>query len=366
MLNTTLWPFLTSLLIAAISIPVIIRVAALKHLMDEPDEDRKLHKHKTPTLGGVAIFAGTLFAFSAFSDFLKLPEITFMIPALILLFFAGIKDDILVLSPLKKLGVQIFCAALIVVLGNLRLTSLWGIFGITDISPFTGITITLFLIVALINAFNLIDGINGLAGGLGLISSTFFGIWFVLTDHMSLSVLSFSLAGALLGFLYYNFKPSRIFMGDTGSMMIGFIVSILAIKFIESNRSGIESSPYFIKAAPGVAVAAVLIPLLDMTRVFFYRLSKKKSPFSADRSHIHHILQDIGLSHEWISILLWTSSVAIIGVSLYLRDLRSMEVVLILIGICSVAIGFAAIARKKQNKIKSMSSTKSPKIASIR
>ncbi len=333
-----IWPFFVSLVVALVAIPAIIKVADLKHLMDEPDSDRKLHSSRTPTLGGIAIFAGTVFSFSFFNDYISAPnEIKFMTSGLILLFFAGIKDDILLLTPMKKLAVQMVSALLITVMGQLYLTNLWGMFGVTDIPPIVGIFVTFLVIVSLINAFNLIDGVNGLAGGLGFIASIFFGIWFYVTEAASLSILSFSLAGALLGFLFFNFHRGKIFMGDTGSMMIGFIISILAIKFIENNRvPGMETSPYYIKAAPGVAVAAVLIPLFDMTRVFFQRILKKKHPFSADRRHIHHMLLDLGWSHTQISIALYFVSIGLIASSLQLRELRSMSLVLILFTVCVI------------------------------
>ncbi len=331
MIFTVLGPFITSFIISFFAIPVIIKVADLKHLMDEPDQNRKLHKIKTPTLGGIALFAGTLFAFSSFNDYLKSPEINFMIPAIVLLFFAGIKDDILAISPLKKLAVQCVCAALVTILGNLRLTSLWGMFGINEIPIVAGSAITFLLIVALINAYNLIDGVNGLAGGLGFIACMFFGTWFEMTHVQSLAILSFALAGSLLGFLYFNFKNAKIFMGDTGSMIIGFIISILLIKFVENNRiPGFEVSEYYIKAAPAVALSAVMVPLLDMTRVFFYRLLKRRSPFSADRSHIHHILLDSGLSHIQTSSILYVVTIILILLSLQFHELRSLDLTLYL------------------------------------
>lgn len=338
MMIILIWPLVVALIISVISIPAIIKVADLKHLMDEPDSDRKLHSNRTPTLGGIAIFAGTVFSFSFFTDFIAAHnEIKFMTSGLILLFFAGIKDDILLMTPIKKLAIQMISALLITLVGQLYLTNLWGMFGVTDIHPYLGILITFLIIVSLINAFNLIDGVNGLAGGLGLISSLFFGAWFYLTDAQSLSILSFSLAGALLGFLAYNFHRGKIFMGDTGSMLIGFIISILAIKFIENNRvPGIEESRYYIKAAPGVAVAAVLIPLFDMSRVFFQRIIQKKHPFSADRRHIHHMLLDIGWNHTEISLALYAVSGTLIAGGLYLRELRSMSLVMILFGICTI------------------------------
>ncbi|QLY27057.1 glycosyltransferase family 4 protein [Bdellovibrio sp. KM01] len=332
MLFLVFGPFVVSMLIASFSIPAIIKVADLKHLMDEPDSDRKLHSNRTPTLGGIAIFAGTLFSFSAFTDYLSTSEVKFMIPALVLLFFAGMKDDILILSPFKKLGTQIFCAMLITILGDLRLTSLWGMFGISEIAPLVGITLSSLVIVALINAFNLIDGVDGLAGGLGIIAAIFFGIWFTIASSPTMTILSFSLAGSLLGFLIYNFRKAKIFMGDTGSMILGFIIAILALRFIEANRiPGFETSPYYIKAAPGVAVAAVIIPLLDMVRVFFFRILRKRSPFTADRNHIHHALLDLKMSHVKISLILYTASIFAIALSLLLRQMRSMDLVIILI-----------------------------------
>lgn len=338
MLLTTTLPFLISLIFSVVAIPAIIKVAEIKHLMDEPDEERKLHRSKTPTLGGVAIFAGTVFSYSLFSDYVSVPnEVKFMTPALVLLFFAGIKDDILLLTPMKKLAIQMFCALLITLMGQLYITNLWGMFKLTHIPTPFGILLTFFIIVALINAFNLIDGVNGLAGGLGLIASFFFGLWFQATNAHSLSILSFALAGALVGFLIFNFHRGQIFMGDTGSMLIGFIISILAIKFIENNRApGFETSPFYIKAAPGVAVAVILVPLFDMTRVFFQRILKGKHPFSADRRHIHHMLLDIGLSHTHTSVALYAVSLGLIALSLALREMRSMTVVLILLAVCTL------------------------------
>lgn len=348
MIFTIFGPFIIALLIASFSIPVIIKVADIKHLMDEPDGGRKLHSHRTPTLGGIAIFAGTLFAYSAFVDYLKVEEIKFLIPAMILLFFAGVKDDILALTPVKKLLVQMVCAALLTFLGGHRLTSLWGMFGINEVHYITGIAISFFIIVALINAYNLIDGVNGLAGTLGVIASVFFGVWFELSGFHSHAILSFALAGSLVGFLYFNLFTARIFMGDTGSMIVGFTISVLAIKFVEGNRiPGIEASTYYIKAAPAIALAPVLLPLFDMTRVFFQRIIKGRSPFSADRCHIHHILLDAGLSHLQTTVLLCAVSIGVLILSLCLKNLRSLEVTIITSTLLLIGTMYGTQARKK-------------------
>lgn len=341
-------PFFASLLIAAISIPVIIRVAALKHLTDNPDQDRKLHNGQIPTLGGIAIFGGAVFSFSSFTDYLGLSDIKFMVPSLILLFFAGVKDDILILSPFKKLSVQVICATMITLVGDLRLTSLWGILGITDISWTVGVILTLVAIVGLINAFNLIDGANGLAASLGIVASAFFGSWFYVTDSIFLCILSFSLAGALCGFLYYNMSPAKIFMGDTGSMIIGFIVSLLAIKFVEINRSVAIDPQYYIKAAPGVAMAVLSIPVFDMTRVFLSRILRKRNPFSADRRHIHHILMDIGFSHNQVTLFLVAFTFLALWTSLLLKEWRSIDVALIVAAQYAVVFSGAFFTLKKK------------------
>lgn len=331
MSEISLGPLLSSFFIVIVSIPAIIRIAALKQLLDEPDLDRKFHSCGTPLLGGVAIFAGTMFSYSAFVDYLKLNEISFIIPSLILLFFTGVKDDILTLTPWKKMAVQFACALLICLFGGIRVTSLWGIFGVGEISFALGLALALMLIVSLINAFNLIDGVDGLAGVMGVVSSGFFGGWFYFTGHYSHSVLAFALLGALLGFLVYNLKPARIFMGDTGSMIIGFVIAVLAIKFVEANRaSGFASSPFYIRAAPGVAVAAVLVPFMDMVRIFICRSIEFKNPLKADRRHIHHILLDLGFSHTTTTAILTGLSLVLLGLSLILKDLRSWEMLSLL------------------------------------
>lgn len=356
MLSLALVPFIVSLLISATSIPVIIRVANLKNLTDDPDSDRKLHTANTPTLGGIAIFAGALVSFSALYDMHGFNDLRFITPALVILFFAGVKDDLLVLAPGKKLFIQVACASLITYLGNLRITSLWGIMTFQDIPFWPGILITVFLIIALINAFNLIDGINGLAGTLGLLASLCFGTWFALNDFGSLTILSFSLAGALVGFLIFNYNRAKIFMGDTGSMAVGFIIAIIAIRFIEANRLNVQDLKYPIINAPAVAFAILAIPVFDMVRVFVLRLLKKRSPFNADRNHIHHYFVDNGLSHAKSTGILFWINISCILITLPLTNFRSAWGVLVVFLYLS-ALSWLACRYLKARSKKALSST---------
>jgi UDP-N-acetylmuramyl pentapeptide phosphotransferase/UDP-N-acetylglucosamine-1-phosphate transferase len=310
---------ITSLTISYISMPVIIKVDNMKRFMDEPDQERKLHGKIIPTLGGIGIFAAFLIAYSIWGDANNLKSYPFFVASLVMLFLIGLKDDILMLSPVKKLMVQALAAAVVVWGGNIQLTDLSGILGIHEIPLFIGQLFSVFIIVTIINAFNLIDGIDGLAGGIGIISSGFFGIWFWNYNYLHLATLAFVLCGALAGFLIFNFSPAKIFMGDTGSMIVGFILSYITLHFLILNKPTTEGD--YMATAPVIAVSVLIIPLLDTFRIFFWRIIQGKSPFIADYNHIHHIMLRSGFTHASASITLWSINVMIIGVTLYLAEI---------------------------------------------
>ncbi|MBP6385028.1 MAG: undecaprenyl/decaprenyl-phosphate alpha-N-acetylglucosaminyl 1-phosphate transferase [Pseudarcicella sp.] len=286
------------------AIPVIITISRLKNLMAEPGE-RHSHEAKTPTLGGVAIFAATLISYFIWKYDDEEPLIHVSISAIIILFFLGVKDDILVLSPKKKIIIQVLVAAMVTILGPLQIDNFFGILGINEIPGIMSFFLTILIFISLINAINLIDGIDGLAGGIGLLAGLFFGIWFYLSSHYSLAYLAISMSGALLGFLRYNFSiKNKIFMGDTGSLIVGFLLSMFVIKFVQINVS-YHYDPSSLYAAPILAIVTLIVPIFDTLRVFIIRLKNRKSPFLGDRNHLHHILIDLGLSHLKASIYLW-------------------------------------------------------------
>ncbi len=313
-----LYSFLTSLLIAVISIPSIIGIARKLDLYDEPGE-RKLHTRKVPLLGGLAIFAATLIAFSIWASPYFEQNNLFILAALFILFFMGLRDDIIPVKPVYKLIGQILAAYLVISFCDLRFTGMHGLFGIHTVSPTIGALITTFVILFLINSYNLIDGSDGLAAGLGLIASLSFGLLFYLYHDLFMAVLSFSLAGALIGFLFFNFQPAKIFMGDTGSMTVGFILSILAIRFVELNKSSSTLELFNHRSAPVVVLAILIIPTIDALRVFVLRILKRRSPFKADRLHIHHKLLELGFSQEQVALVLYSINVLFIIMSWLLR-----------------------------------------------
>lgn len=326
--------FITALLLVYLAIPSIINIARVKHLYDEPD-DRKSHDEAVPTLGGVAIFAGVIFSIILWTPFDVFGDLQYILCAFIIIFLIGAKDDILPMSPFRKLMGQIFACFILVFKAQVVLTSMYGIFGIYEIPEVPSILLSMFTILVIINAFNLLDGINGLTGSIATLISITLGTWFFLVDRTDLAIIAFSLAGATIAFLRYNITPARIFMGDTGSMLIGLVSAILVIEFIEIHAE-IPDSPYAFTAVPAVAVGILILPLFDTLRVFLVRILRGKSPMSADRSHIHHLLLDAGLSHMQATSVLLIVNLAFIFFVVFFQSMGNLNLLIIILVIATL------------------------------
>lgn len=309
-------PILTSFMIVLLSTPSFIKIAKLKHLFDDPSEDRKIHTRKVPLMGGMMIFAGTLFSFLLWLPINEMGVIKYLVPSLLIMFFVGMKDDIIGTAPVKKLAAHLFVAFIMVFMADVKLTSLHGLFGVREIPEWAGIMLSVFTYIVVVNAFNLIDGVDGLAAGVGLISSTVFGYWFYYAGDWTYAVLSFSLAGGLLGFLRFNFSPAKIFMGDSGSLTIGFLIAVMAIELVEYEA---QELPHIISniSKPILSMSILVYPLVDTIRVFTLRVVKGVSPFTADRNHIHHRLIDLGLSHKQTVLIIYLFNLVIIGACVF-------------------------------------------------
>ena len=269
------------------AIPSIIYVAHLKNLLDEPNF-RAVHTNLTPRLGGMAIFAGFMSAVTIFGT--VTPQIQRLLASTLILFFIGLKDDISSVSAFKKFFVQILATGIVMFLGDVKVNDFQGFLGMNHIDDGIAYGFTFLVIVGLINAFNLIDGLDGLAGTLILINSAAFGYFFFRFGGVAyepFALLAFCLMGGILGFLRYNFHKAIIFMGDTGSLVCGMIVSVMAIEFVQMKA---------VESAPSIAVAILIIPVFDTARVFAIRIMNGKSPFSPDKNHVHHILINSGLN----------------------------------------------------------------------
>lgn len=318
--------FITAFSVVLLATPSLIKVAKLKHLVDEPLEARKKHAISIPTIGGVIIFSAFIF-----SSFLWLPthepsviegmsQFMFLMASLILLFFVGVKDDIIGMSPMKKLTAHVMVGFILVVMGGIKITSFHGLLGMDIILPeYASILLSIFIYIVIVNSINLIDGVDGLASGVGLISTLAFGLWFAFIGDIHWALISFSMSGALLGFLVFNFNPARIFMGDSGSLIIGAVISVLAIQLIESPTEKLAAIGYQNVSTPVLAMAILAYPLLDTLRVFIIRTLKGKSPLSADRNHLHHKLQDRKMGHKKTVIIIYLFSIIMVALAFFIQ-----------------------------------------------
>lgn len=326
--------FLVACFVSVVAIPVVIKISELKSLMEKPGA-RRSHSTPTPTFGGIAIYAAVLIAYFLWPsiDSVDVYRTNLSVAGMTILFFIGIKDDLVGIDPNKKIFFQVLAALILIFFGDLKVDYLYGIMGFHHIEELISVLLTCFIFIALTNAINLIDGIDGLAAGIATMASGTFGAWFLLTNHFAMACLAFTLSGALIGFLRFNFsKTSKIFMGNTGSLIIGFLLAFFAIRFVSLNATyRFEPTAFF--NAPIIAIVILIVPIFDTLRVFLVRILAGRSPFSADRNHMHHILLDNGLSHAGATAVLCSASLLnTIGFFLLHRNITNTQSLLILGG----------------------------------
>ena len=330
---------LVSFVIAFTAIPVIIKIAERIGIFDIPNV-RKVHFTPIPPLGGVGIFASLIISTSSLASFSENPGLQYFISSAVIIFFLGLKDDILLISPMKKLIGQLIAAFILVYPGEFQLTSLHGFMGLTALNPLFSMLFSYITILVVVNAFNLIDGVDGLAGTLGLVSTLFFGVVFVIEKDFSFAILSFSMAASLLAFLSYNYSPAKIFMGDTGSLLLGLVSAVLVIRFI--NTSSLPGTVLQFSAAPAIGFAALFVPLMDTLRVTVLRVYRGRSPFDPDENHIHHLLMKRGLSHMQITGLLGLCAIGFIAFAILTQ---SMGINFVIAGLFFISTAIAAYCK---------------------
>jgi UDP-N-acetylmuramyl pentapeptide phosphotransferase/UDP-N-acetylglucosamine-1-phosphate transferase len=318
---------LLAFIIVFITIPTILNVAYLKNLFDVPGK-RRVHKKKVPNLGGMGIFLGVIFTFLLYGDVFHTRDIPFLMPAAIIIFAIGIKDDILITAPIMKLMGQLVAAFIVVGLGDIRITTFQCCLGF-ELDYFWSMFLSILFVVFVINGFNLIDGVDGLAAFAGVITISTFSFWFYFNGFEAIPVLGTIIVGSLAAFVYYNVFSARqkIFMGDTGSLLIGLFVAVFAIKFMETNAEPMRYNLKFLTmtSAPAVTLGVIIVPVIDTLRVFIRRITLGQSPFVADRSHIHHRLLTLGLTHLQISLVLAAINIIFIIFSFWFRNIGTVR-----------------------------------------
>lgn len=346
--------FAFSFLITFTSIPMIVKISRRKNLMDEPGA-RSSHIKKIPNLGGVAMFfslgvCAPIFAYQLFETY------KFLFPALVILFYVGICDDITVMRAYKKLLIQILVSVLIVVGSDVRIRSFFGLFGINELNYYVSVVFSIITFIILINAFNLIDGIDGLAGGYSVLSSALFGVSFYRLGEYNYPLVIFCaiIVGSVVAFLYYNLSIQRmrkIFMGDTGSMILGFLLAFTAINFIDTFIAGKDLGipHYHLQTAPVIAVAILILPIIDTLSVIVIRLYQRKSVLEADKNHIHHRMIELDLTHRRSTFYICCYYLMIIGIAYFMRH-QNINILLLTIFALGFIGTFLPIVIKKYRK----------------
>lgn len=318
---------LTSIFITLLSIPSIIFVARERSLYDDIGHLKKLHRSDIPRLGGVAIFVSFSITLLIWNINDPIFPVHALLTASIMLFAIGIKDDLAGVSHRTKFIIQFLAGLTLFVSGKVSLSNLYGLFGIYELAYFPALIITVLIIMFLINAFNLIDGIDGLAATTGILVNSVFSILLITMHQYQLAAISLALTGAILGFIKFNLTPAKIFMGDTGSLLIGLVSVAVALKFLEVAGSNPDQHSWT-PAALAIAIAILIGPISDTLRVFLIRLTQGKSPFLGDRNHIHHRILKLGYSHLQTTLILAALNGLIIAFAFFFAEHGNEPIIL--------------------------------------
>ena len=337
-----------SFIISFLAIPVLLQIAEQKNLYDLPDE-RKVHSSPVPSLGGVGIFAGFLLASLLSIQGYANPEFQYFFAAALVIFFLGLKDDLLVLSASKKFVGQVIAASILIHLGGIRLDSMHGLFGFDKVPAGFGLALSYLTIIVVINSFNLIDGIDGLASSLGIFTTLIFGSYFFIIDQQAYALLAFAMTGSLVAFLIFNHHPAKIFMGDSGSLMIGLVNAILVIKFINIADTSYVLLP--VSSAAAIGFAILIVPLLDTLRVFAIRIYNGCSPFTPDRNHVHHLLLDKGFGHKAITFICLMVNMSFVAMAYFARNIGSTYLLLSMLALSFIGFGFLYYRRPHRTMV---------------
>jgi len=300
---------LTALLLTLLITPLLRLLAIKLKLVDQPNY-RKVHQANVPLIGGISIFIATsaslLLALPFTPEINGFGNIFF---ALTILLLMGLVDDRYDLNALLKLAVQLILAHFIFSQG-IKIQHLHGLMGIHTIDPWLQYTLTVLLITGFVNAFNLMDGIDGLAAGIAALNFTLFGIFATLLQRYDLALLSFTLLGSITAFIRFNLsKYKKVFLGDAGSLILGFWVVITAIELLNSaqNNPNSQITAFFV-------VAVMFIPVIDAIRVFSNRILTGKGVFSGDKTHLHHLILAMNLKHPSATLLILVIASCIMAV----------------------------------------------------
>jgi UDP-GlcNAc:undecaprenyl-phosphate/decaprenyl-phosphate GlcNAc-1-phosphate transferase len=351
--NTLVLYICTLILASSLSmyfVPALRKLATAKNFTDSPSA-RKSHSSQVPFLGGVAIYLSTSLPLAFFSIFF-FKDIMVSDTALILgfgsltLLVLGVIDDINGLKPITKLIFQVAISFIVLYTLQVNICNMYGIFEIFALPTSISLTLSLFVYVIFMNMLNLIDGIDGLASGLSLTAFSFFAYVYYTTGNSFNMLICLASIGSLIPFIYYNmFSDKKIFLGDNGSLILGFILGFLALDLLSSGYN--IGNSLFSGHTPVVLMSLFSFPLVDTLRVFTIRTLRKRSPFSPDKNHVHHHLIRLGLSHRQATLIILVYTVFITSLSFFLLEVNINIAFVVLLTVASLCICLPAFLVKK-------------------
>lgn len=337
---------IVSMIVVSFITPKIIKITRKGNLCDEPNS-RKLNKTSVPTLGGIGIYLGIIIATLVFTHGMEFNGLKYIFLAITILLCIGIFDDIFTVSAYVKLAYQICISLLLIGFAGIRVTSLHGLLGIYELNLVMSYVLSTIIFLGLINAINLIDGIDGLASGIGILATVILGLLESYVGNREFAILAFSTMGALFAFIFFNVfaRRNKIFMGDTGSTILGAIIAILVIDICEMNV--LNHQGFFIVSPVSFVLSVLIIPVFDTIRVMSIRIYKRKSPFSADKSHMHHWLLKFGFNHLYVTLILVVLTFMMVGVNLLLQGINDNLLLAITVVLGMIITGFPALFVKR-------------------
>jgi UDP-N-acetylmuramyl pentapeptide phosphotransferase/UDP-N-acetylglucosamine-1-phosphate transferase len=321
--------------------PKVLKIAIMKNLVDNPDA-RKLQRNPVPVMGGVAVFFGILIGICSSKFMFNLPDIFLFISAMLIMLYVGTIDDILYLSARIRFFVEILIIIWLMYANGTSIDSFWGLWGIDTIPAWISWPLTVFAAVGIINAINLIDGVNGLSSGFCFIASILFSIIFYRTGNIAMTTLAVSAAGAIVPFFLHNVfgNSTKMFIGDGGTLVIGTMMSIFVIYILHSGSSCSTYAEEGLGLIP-LTLSIMSVPIFDTLRVMSMRILRGTSPFHPDRTHLHHIFLELGFSHVGTTILILTlNSIIVAAWFASYKSGASVDVQLYIVMALSISVTF--------------------------
>jgi UDP-N-acetylmuramyl pentapeptide phosphotransferase/UDP-N-acetylglucosamine-1-phosphate transferase len=332
-----LFAAITAYSVSFLILPVLISILRKMNIGDLPG-GRKIHKKFIPSMGGIGFVLAAFLAIAIWGWQFPLPDIRYLIGAISLMFLVGLRDDMVELKATNKLLGQLVAVILVVVLSDIRIKDLNGFLGVGELDLFLSYGFSAFVLLALTNSFNLIDGLDGLAGASASLVLAVLGFWFYTQGLESYALIALTFLGGVLAFLFFNWYPAKIFMGDTGSLTLGFVLGALIIAFMENNAALPEGAAWKFEPVFSAGIALMIFPLYDMARVFARRIRRGKDPMTPDKSHVHHFMMRMGLNHSQVTLILLAVQVFFIALVFSLQSF-SDHLVLPLISFAALLLG---------------------------